>query len=148
MLYTKICDSTITQTEQEEYLGNKNTLEDLYRYKEQGAYICSRADFIEKNEKSNKYFYNKEKSFFEKKTVNSLTVSNKLVDKPNEILAELKQFYTNLYSSSHPDTECADFQALLNTENLLVLPETDKQCCEGDVTIEECKRCIRSHANR
>ena len=48
MLYTKICDSTITQTEQEEYVSNKNTLEDLYRYKEQGAYIRSRADFIEK----------------------------------------------------------------------------------------------------
>ena len=73
MLYTKICDSTITQTEQEEYLSNKTTIEDLYRYKEQGAYIRSRADFIEK--KSNKYFYNKEKSFFEKKTVNSLTVN-------------------------------------------------------------------------
>ena len=48
MLYTKICDSTITQTEQEEYLSNKKTIEDLYRYKEQGAYIRSRADFIEK----------------------------------------------------------------------------------------------------
>ena len=54
----------------------------------------------------------------------------------------MKQFYTNLYSSSHPDTECADFQALLNIENLLVLSETDKQCCEGDVTIEECKSAL------
>ena len=38
-------------------------------YKEQGAQVRSRIDFIEKNEKSNNYFFNKERESFEKKTV-------------------------------------------------------------------------------
>ena len=68
MLYTKICDSTITQTEQEEYLSHKNTLEDLYRYKEQGAYIRSRADFIEKkNEKAINIFIIRKNHFLKRR---------------------------------------------------------------------------------
>ena len=97
-LYSKQCDQGLTQDEETDYARYKSELEDMNRYKEQGAYIRSRCEFIEKNEKSNKYFFNKEKEIYDKKTVDKIRKNNEIITEPKEILAELKSFYKNLYT--------------------------------------------------
>ena len=137
-LYNKMCNDNLTESEQEEYLKCKDILEDIYKYKEQGAYIRSRADFIEKNERSNKYFFNKEKNTFEKKTVDSLKINDNIVNNPKEILTQLKKFYFELYATKNPDLMCDEFNSLLNVNNFSRLTVEDRDSCDGYVSVNEC----------
>ena len=87
-LYLKMCNSQLSQNEHETYRQCKSLLEDINHYKEKGARIRSRVEFIDKNEKSNYYFYNKEKESYEKKTIEKLNINDTIVDNKTEILNE------------------------------------------------------------
>ena len=67
LLFEKMCRDKLTPNEEEEYQACKEILEGISSYKEQGTHIRSRVYFIEKYEKSNRYFYNKEKESYNKK---------------------------------------------------------------------------------
>ena len=93
-LYTQLCDTGLSEVEEQEYAEAKKILEE---YKERGAFIRSRFEYIEKNEKSNKYFFNNEKESFDMKTVEQLKIDNVYITDPTEILRELRKYYSNLY---------------------------------------------------
>ena len=61
LLFETMCRDKLTPNVEEEIL------EGISSYKEQGTHIRLRVDFIEKYEKSNRYFYNKEKESYNKK---------------------------------------------------------------------------------
>ena len=138
-LYTKLCNEGLCTEEDQRYQELKTILEDIERYKEQGAQVRSRSEYIEKNEKSNKYFYNKEKSMCDKKTVDKIRIEGNVITDQSAILLELKEFYSNLYSSHNPNYHTLEFDQLLGTPGLGCLTEDEKQSCEGDLTIAECE---------
>ena len=107
----------------------------------------SRVEFIEKDEKSNRYFYNKEKESFDKKSVNSLKIGETNITEPSKILSELKQFYYNLYESRNPNVDSEEFEALINTEGIKQLSDADRDHCEGYITVEECKKALDTMQN-
>ena len=72
LLFEKMCRDQLTPNEEEEYQTCKEILEDISSYREQATHIRSRVDFIEKYEKSNRYFYSKEKESYNKKSITSL----------------------------------------------------------------------------
>lgn len=141
-LYSKLCESGLDSKEEEEYMNCKSVLEDINHYKEQGAHIRSRTDFIEKNEKSNHYFFNKEKESYVKKTVEKLKIGDHYVTDPLKILDELNNFYSTLYQSRNPPLHEQLFKNMLNVEGLGILSENEKEQCEGPLTVEEVKRAL------
>ena len=146
-LYSKLCDLGLNQEEEQAYAEYKCILEDLNHYKEKGAYIRSRTEFIEQNEKSNKFFYNKERESFEKKTVDKLNIEGNIVSDEKEILSQLKLYYFNLYGSTNPQLQTVEFENMLNVEGLQTLDEENKEYCEGVITYNECVKALQRMQN-
>lgn len=141
-LYDKLCETELTQDEETEYAQAKHILQDISYYKEQGAQIRSRVDQIEKGEKSNKFFYNKEKISFEKKTVDKLNVNGHEITEPDKILKELHGFYERLYTSREPNLDCEEFENLLNSRGIPQLSESDQKACDKILTSDECFKAV------
>ena len=66
----KICKETINEQELLVYEELKKQFEKIEEYKTKGAWIRSRLEHIESNEKSTAFFYNKSKQIYEKKYEN------------------------------------------------------------------------------
>ena len=77
--YSKLCDIGLNNGELEQYENYKGILENINKYKEQGSYIRSRSEFIEQNEKSTFYFYNKERESYNKKTITKIKIDDKYI---------------------------------------------------------------------
>ena len=69
ILDMKICDETATDDDIANCYCLKQELENITEQKAKGALVRSSLEYIEKNEKSNAYFFNKAKDTFEKKTL-------------------------------------------------------------------------------
>ena len=67
ILYRKIENKTITEQELKQYDNLKINYDQILEYKAIGRQIRSRVEAIEMNEKSNAYFFNKEKYEYQKK---------------------------------------------------------------------------------
>ena len=95
-LEEKICEQVACEGELKQYNELKHELEVLEEDKAKGAWIRSRLDIIEKDEKSTSFFFNKSKQTFEKKTINLVEKDNgeKITD-PKLILTELEKFTLN-----------------------------------------------------
>ena len=61
LLDTKICNLTASNNEIVRYDGLKAEVEKIIEEKSKGAWVRSRVEFAEKNEKSNAYIFNKAK---------------------------------------------------------------------------------------
>ena len=92
-------------------------LESLLEYKGRGSWIRSRVNVIEKDEKSNKYFFSSEKISHDKKTVKYVYRSDgSMLTNQKDLLGEIKNYYSNLYTSSYNDQP--DFHILENLTGL------------------------------
>ena len=96
----KIEQNTLTETENTDFISIKTELENLLIYKSKGEEIRSKTNFIEQNEKSTAYVFNQTKTNYERKTIDKLqNKDGKITMDDQEINAELKSFYEDLYSS-------------------------------------------------
>ena len=143
ILDEKICTETITDQELNLYDELKKQLESYEEYKARGAWIRSRLERIELDEKSTAFFYNRSKQIFEKKTIHSIvTDDSDEISDPKEILKELEKFYRDLYKSASKGGEKAsDFLE----ESDITARFTDKQrdTCEGYLTLPECYNSLK-----
>nr|XP_006819249.1 PREDICTED: uncharacterized protein LOC100371470 [Saccoglossus kowalevskii] len=99
----------------------KRKLEDHYNYKVEGAIIRSRARWYEKGEKNNR----------KKSCIKQLKVErDKTIEQPNEILTEIKTFYSRLYSNK----DSIEATKFLNNTAIPVLAESSQAKCEGLLT--------------
>lgn len=114
----------------------QSTLDEMYTYKTQGAFIRSRAKWIEEGEKNSAYFCGLEKNRQEKNNIKSLLVNNKEITDDKLILIETYKFYSKLYSSKFSKTDCESF-----LENIAqYIPKIDdnyRDVCDDPLTITE-----------
>ena len=75
-----------------------------------------------------------------KKHIRKLVISGAITTDPYQILSEQKNFYYNLYKTKAEDTD--SIKSFLNNLNIPQLSEEQKLSCEGQITIEECKRML------
>ena len=102
-LYTQIQNKTITENELNTCDTLKTEHENILEYSWiLGNQIRLRIQEIEFNEKSNNYFYSREKYEYDKKTLGQLNdeEGNIITDK-KEIEKQIKRFYENLYTSKY-----------------------------------------------
>ena len=141
-LHKEQCGKGLNIQQEREMRELKNVLENLYIYKERGAQIRSRVDFIENNEKSNKYFYNQERQQYSRKIITKLDVDGKTVTQEKMVLKELGKFYKTLFSSKYQETP-----SFTDTEELDDLPslmESGKKRCDMQLSAIECKAALLS----
>ena len=140
----KIILNTATTEEQDLFYSLKGQLNEMKIYKAKGQYIRSRIEFVENNERSTRYFFNQEKQAYDKKTISKLTTEDGTeTTDSKEILATIRNFYQNLYSSKQTNPG----YDLLRELDVEKLSENDQQMCEGGFTIEECYKAL-SNMNR
>ena len=99
---TKNCEDDPSKENIQELECLQAEYDDLYDYITQGAIIRSRANWYEKGEKNNKYFFNLKKSNKKKSCVRNIVTGDRTTTtNPKIIMNELESFYSNLYSEEN-----------------------------------------------
>lgn len=75
-------------------------LDTLFTKKAQGAYVRSRAKWMEQDETNTFYFFGLEKKRQESNSINTLIINNSECSDAKIISEEVYCFYSKLYSSS------------------------------------------------
>ena len=130
----------------DEYIAAKHEFDSYNDELAKGIFIRSRAQFIEDNEKSTKYFLQQEKQNYKTKHITALKIDSNLITNPKEIMEEQEKFYKNLYSKPSIDVSCGDKCSLLQAD-LPTLTENDKTFCDKVITLEECGKGLQALPN-
>ena len=121
-----------------EYEDCTKQLENFYDNITNGLIIRSKADWYEKGEKSNSYFFNLEKRNKSKTHVKCLLdeKTDIVTHNHNLIMKSLKSFYRTLYTRKSCKTEkqCSEYLDKINTP---VLTPEERDFCEGQLTLNE-----------
>lgn len=140
----EICSKTVLSECHKQRLGYLQTcLDNIYTTKAKGAYLRSRAKWIENGEKSTSYFCRLETIRQEKYCIKSLNINGNLCTDPKEISLEISKFYSKLYSSSFSKIDADSF---FNSISHLIpkIDEHFKDVCENDITLDELDKALKS----
>ena len=122
----------------------KAALEAIHRERARGCRIRANVQWAEEGEASTKYFFNLEKSrgqsrlFSAIRTVNGLIVTSFLL-----ILRAWVAFYVSLYTADTLQVKKQDF--FLSQIDKKLSP-AQRELCEGELTLEECKLALDAMA--
>ncbi len=123
------------------YTETKSKLDDYYKQRCKGASIRARVKWFEEGERNTKYFLNLEKSQGVRKQLTKVrNKNNQVVTNGEDVLKETVQFYERLYKSQ--DISNADICTYMNNVEAPKLNGDDSACCEGLLTVDECKRAV------
>ena len=144
-LETKYATDSSEETCQQHEKAKKEP-EKIYDYITEGIILRSKTTFYEEREKTSKYFLSLEKSNKIKSSLRKLKWSeqfNEVTVDPKCITAELRNFYSELYTptSLKSETECMDY---LRSLNLPKLSNNGRLSCEGKLTLQECWEALNS----
>ena len=118
-----------------EYQALRLELMEIRHRQLKGHLIRSRSQTIEENEKPTAYFLNLEKSNYINKSINKLQKDDgSVIGNQNDIRAEIKYFYQELYSSNEMES---DFELDIQEETYHTLTNTDSANLESSLTLEE-----------
>lgn len=98
-----------TEDDRQKILNLQPKLDEIYSRKAQGAFIRSRAKWIEEGGKNSLYFCGLEKSRQGKNSIRSLLIDNNEVTDEKVISSEIWKFYSQLYSSKFSSIDCQTF---------------------------------------
>lgn len=114
----------------------QSELDILYVEKAKGAFIRSRARWVEEGENNTSYFYNLEKQRQLKKQITKLSVNIFFYEDPSDINREIHTFHSILYESKHSESDCVTL--FDNIRGLNKNCDIDfKQFMEEDLKMEE-----------
>lgn len=123
----------------------QSQLDTFYLEKAKGAFVRSRAHWIEEGEKNSSYFFNLEKQRQTKKKIQKLTINGCISDNQLDINREVTRFYSNLYNSKFSETRCLFFFEEIEKYKRKINDDF-KETMENDLKIEELDRAVTSMA--
>lgn len=97
----------------------QNQLDSLYLERAKGAFIRSRARWLEEGEKKT-YFFGLEKQRQTKKKINILLVNNLRNDSQEQINEEIEHFYKKLYESNFSLDGCQTFFEIIRPSSTII----------------------------
>ena len=130
----------------DQYSAIKIELENFNEDIAKGAFIRSRAKFVEEDEKCTKFFFQQEKRNSKVKHIKCLNIDNKTITDPKHILDEQAKFYSNLYTQKTDLNNCVNECSLFDTL-IPNLSEEEKLLCDEIITIEECGKSLKALDN-
>ena len=111
----------------------KHDLYEIQKQKTKGAIIHAKATWVSQGEFPTKYFLNLERNKAQKKTLFRVrNQSGRVVETENEVLAEIKDFYVNLYTSK----TIVD-HSYLDKLSMKQISQEARQYADRDITSEE-----------
>lgn len=126
---------TLTEEEKTTFSNLQSCLDDLFIQRAQGAYVRSRAKWIEQGEKNISYFFQLEKRRQEKNKFNVLLIDDRECHDAKIIANEIFKFYSDLYSSNYMPEISVDF--LESIKHHIPLVEQDfKLLCDADIELK------------
>ena len=128
-------------------LKEKNKqLEEIRQHKLEGALVRSRWQHNFWGEKPTKFFLNLKNKNFISKHIRELKQGNKTINKPDEILEEMRSFYASLFKN-RKNSLIEDTQ-LRHIENKLhKLNDNEKDDIEKEITLEELHNIVEKSKN-
>ena len=122
-----------------EYDKLKNELKSIYKEKGKQAMFRAKCRWVENRERPTKYFFNLEKSNYNKKTISELRLQDDSTTKKNKkvILDQIETYYKNLYTSDYTFSD----------EEIPKLSDEDRDNLEGLLTYNECKKVLETFQN-
>ena len=133
---TLCCKDDLTLEEQTELNNLQSHLDNIYLEKAKGAFIRSRARWIEEGEKNSSYFFSLEKQRQTKKNIRKLNINDVIVENQEEVNENIKAFYSNLYKSHFSKEDCYLFLDKIQRSKKTI-EDNFKQLMEGELRIEE-----------
>ena len=125
----------------------KATLEEIAEYKTKGLILRSQARWIEKGEKSTKYFLRLESRNKVKKTATKLQREDgSYTTEAREILQMQADFYEKLYSARNAKS-AEEVESYLKTISMPKLSEEESTTCEGQFSVDECREALKGFKN-
>ena len=123
----------------------KNELTKIDDNKLQGSIIRSRIKWIEEGEKSSKFFFRLEKQNYVKKHIRKLqTDSGQIITDPERIATYRRSVYSKLLGAKEINIDLNEETYFLNNKTIPKLSESQRQLCEGQVTVEECTNILNT----
>lgn len=134
---TQCCSKEKLNVQEKNKLMELQTkLDDLYLEKAQGAFIRSRAKWIEAGEKNSSYFSKLEKSRQQRNLITSLLINGTECKDSRKIEGEVFTFYSKLYSSEY---SAGDSDSFFDKIHHLIpcIDGSFKDLCDSELKIEE-----------
>ena len=127
----------------DDIISKQKELEDIRKEKLKGAFIRSRAKWVEEGEKPSKYFCHLESRNFTNKLIPKIEEDNgNVILEQHEILDATKKFYENLYSSREHDIEDIDLNAELDFTDIKKLTDEESEKLEGTISLKEASQTL------
>lgn len=120
-------------------------LDHLFTQRAQGAYIRSRAKWIEQGEKNSSDFFSLEKRRQERNKIDVLVTDDIECSDNVRITDEIYTFYVKLYSSSFSDEASSSFLESIK-EHIPQINLAFKDLCDSDLTMKELDLAIKQMA--
>ena len=146
----KICNSNILDKEiLDSYEAAKEELKRIHELRGHEATFRSKMKWIEQGEKPTKYFFNLEKSLYEKKLIRELKLENdEITSNPTLINKEIESFYANTYTSKFDETRISQqnipFEDFIEGLNIPQLSKEEQEHLAQDLTCKELKDALSS----
>uniref|UniRef100_A0A8C6M6K1 Reverse transcriptase domain-containing protein n=1 Tax=Nothobranchius furzeri TaxID=105023 RepID=A0A8C6M6K1_NOTFU len=135
-------NSSPTEDDKQKIRNLQSTLDEMYTQKAKGAFIRSRAKWIEEGEKNNAYFCNLEKRRQKQNSIKSILINNIEITDDEIISKEILKFYDNLYSSKFSEENCNNF---LNSIEMHIPKINDdfRLLCDDNITSLELDKAVK-----
>lgn len=99
----------LSEDEKVKLMQLQSEIDKLYVDAAKGAFIRSRARWLENGEKNTSYFFALEKRNFKRNNISSLQINNYISTNPKEIAEHAQSFYKELYTSKFEPLSCDEF---------------------------------------
>uniref|UniRef100_A0A3B3HNI1 Reverse transcriptase domain-containing protein n=1 Tax=Oryzias latipes TaxID=8090 RepID=A0A3B3HNI1_ORYLA len=124
----------------------QNEIDKLYIEAAKGAFIRSRAKWLENGEKNTSYFFALEKRNYKRNTITKLKIDNNICTDPTEITNHVKRFYEELYISKFNEEYSQNFLGNLK-EHIPSISDTFKSICDDPLTKDELLNALKKMNN-
>lgn len=119
----------------------RENLDQLFQTKAKGAFIRSRARWLEHGEKNSSYFFNLEKKRAELKKISALYVDNNLSKDDKVISVFISKFYQKLYMSSF-DPQASRIFFEIVSPFIPKISRENSEFCESPITLQEIQKTV------
>lgn len=133
----------LSEDESETLKSLSEELDRMYVNLAKGAFIRSRAKWLEKGEKNSSYFFALEKRNRKRNNITSLNINGVICSDPNNISNHITSFYNKLYTSEFSQPKCDTFMKHIRNFTPLI-SENFKEECEAKLLCSEITNAVHS----
>lgn len=133
--FSSILPENMSDSQQAQLLTLQLNLDKLYINKAKGAFIRSKAKWLEEGEQNSSYFFKLEKQRQIRNSINKLSINGDILDNYKDISKFCEKFYQNLYKSRFSVKYMEEFFKDIN--NVKPIGEPNQIICDSPITLKE-----------